>query len=92
MAAQSDPDLNPNFRRRWSAPPLRRERPRIVGAIQGAQNSRSGSSDENSTEATQCIQWACTLDGVADAELQHGHHLRAEHFARRAAEIREGAR
>ncbi len=35
---------------------------------------------------------ACSLDRLADFELQHGHHVRAEQLARRAAEIREGAR
>jgi hypothetical protein len=35
---------------------------------------------------------ACLLDRLADMELQHGHHHRAEMLARRAAELREGAR
>ncbi len=35
---------------------------------------------------------AATLDRLADAELQHGHHSAAEHLARQAAIIREGAR
>jgi hypothetical protein len=28
------------------------------------------------------------LDRLADAELQHGHHARAEHLSRLAAEMR----
>jgi hypothetical protein len=35
---------------------------------------------------------ACVLDRLADIELQHGHHHRAEQLAQRAAELREGAR
>jgi hypothetical protein len=30
---------------------------------------------------------ACMLDRLADMELQHGHHHRAEQLARRAAEL-----
>lgn len=32
------------------------------------------------------------LDRLADAELQHGHHGRAEQLSALAAEIREGGR
>ena len=35
---------------------------------------------------------AATLDRLADAELQHGHHAAAEHLARQAAAMREAAR
>ena len=35
---------------------------------------------------------ACWLDRMADMELQHGHHVRAEYLARRAAALREGVR
>lgn len=42
------------------------------------------------TEACHIAQ-ARRLDMLADAELQHGHHFRAEKLAWRAAEIREGA-
>ena len=35
---------------------------------------------------------AAMLDRLADAELQHGHHLAAERLAHCAAELREGAR
>jgi hypothetical protein len=31
----------------------------------------------------------CWLDRLADAELQMGHHDRAEQLSRRAAELRE---
>ncbi len=31
---------------------------------------------------------ALILDRLADAELQHGHHARAEQLAHRAAELR----
>jgi len=34
------------------------------------------------------IDQARWLDLEAGAELQHGHHARAEHLARRAAELR----
>lgn len=34
---------------------------------------------------------AATLDRLPDAELQHGHHAAAEHLARQAAAVREGA-
>ena len=34
---------------------------------------------------------AAMLDRLADAELQHGHHLAAEHLAHQAAQLREGA-
>ena len=34
---------------------------------------------------------APVLDRLADAELQHGHHVRAEQLAQLAAEIRETA-
>ena len=34
---------------------------------------------------------AAMLDRLADAELQHGHHLAAEHLSRRAAEMRREA-
>lgn len=39
---------------------------------------------------TQALSRACMLDRLADMELQHGHHIRAEHLARRAAEMRGG--
>jgi hypothetical protein len=32
---------------------------------------------------------ACRLDMLAGCELQHGHHLAAEHLARRAQALRE---
>ena len=35
---------------------------------------------------------AAQLDRLADAELQHGHHLAAERLAWRAAELREAGR
>ncbi len=38
-AGMSDPDNNPNFRRRWSAPPLERERPATGGTVNGAKYS-----------------------------------------------------
>ena len=34
---------------------------------------------------------AAMLDRLADAELQHGHHLAAERLAHRAAELRAAA-
>ena len=39
--------------------------------------------------------WALTpavLDAMAGIELQHGHHVRAEYLANRAAELREVGR
>ncbi len=92
MAAQSDPDRNPNFRRRWSAPPLKRERPRIVGAIPGAQNSFGSSSEIENSKSARLIQWACRLDRIADAELAFGHVAAAERLSAQAAEMREAAR
>jgi len=35
---------------------------------------------------------AAVLDRLADAELQHGHHLAAERLAHRAAELRDAGR
>lgn len=35
---------------------------------------------------------AAMLDRLADAELQHGHHVAAERLAWRAEELREDAR
>ena len=32
------------------------------------------------------------LDLLAGCELQHGHHIAAEHLARQAAVLRDGAR
>lgn len=37
-AGMSDPDNNPNFRRRWAAPPLKRERPPTGGTVERAEN------------------------------------------------------
>lgn len=33
-AEMADPDRNPNFRRRWDAPPLKREAPPMGGTMQ----------------------------------------------------------
>ncbi len=92
MAAQSDPERNPNFRRRWSAPPLNRKRPRTVGAIPGAQNSFGNSSEAENSEGARLIQWACRLDRIADAELAFGQVAAAERLSAQAAEMRETAR
>lgn len=35
------------------------------------------------------VTLAMRLDMLADCELQHGHHLAAEHLARRAQALRE---
>ena len=36
-AGMSDPDNNPNFRRRWDAPPLKMKRPPMGGTIKRAE-------------------------------------------------------
>ncbi len=92
MAAQSDPDRNPNFRRRWSAPPLKQTRPRIAGTIQGAREDFDNSSNNDHNDAARFFQWASRLDRVADYELAHGHADAAERLSQQAAELREVAR
>jgi hypothetical protein len=42
-ASVSDPDRNPNFRRRWDAPPLKLKRPPMGGTIERAENKISSS-------------------------------------------------
>lgn len=91
MAAQSDPDRNPQFRRRWSEPPLNRKSPRIAGTIQGLE-FKVGSSDKEISLIGRILQLAMRLDRAADAELALGHHLIAERLSRQAAELREGGR
>jgi len=91
MAAQSDPDLNPQFRRRWSGPPLERKSPRMTAIIQGADFEITGWHTQNS-EMARVLQWACRLDRLADAELSFGHHDAAERLSQQAAELREGTR
>jgi hypothetical protein len=41
----SDPDLNPNFRRRWDAPPLKPNRPPMGGTIGRAGNLLGNNND-----------------------------------------------
>ena len=36
-AGMSDPDNNPNFRRRWAAPPLKPKRPPTGGTVERAE-------------------------------------------------------
>jgi hypothetical protein len=87
MAAQSDPDRNPHFRRRWGPPDLR-SGPRIVPTIQRAKFEVSSS--ENMNSAVGCLhQLASRLDRQADYELALGHHTIAERLSRHAAELRE---
>jgi hypothetical protein len=87
MAAQSDPDRNPHFRRRWG-PPLDRSGPRIVPTIQRAKTYDSSSENENSL-TTRLLQAAFRLDRLADAELALGRAVQAERLSQHAAELRE---
>ena len=43
----SDPNNNPNFRRRWDAPPLKRERPPMGGTIERAEIEINGINESN---------------------------------------------
>jgi hypothetical protein len=91
MAAQSDPDRNYHFSRRWSGPPLESKRPPTGDTVQRARKSIS-SSDLINTKSSRILQWACRLDRAADVELQHGHVAIAERLSRQAAELREAGR
>lgn len=85
----ADPNRNPQFRRRWAEPPpLKRERPRIAGTIQGAQNSFNGSNNIKNNAAGCIIQAANALDRIADIELQRGHTAEAERLAHHAEALR----
>jgi hypothetical protein len=46
-AGMSDPDNNPNFRRRWSAPPLKEKRPPTGGTVERAEFEINGVSERN---------------------------------------------
>jgi hypothetical protein len=87
MAAQSDPDRNPNFRRRWG-PPLERSGTRVVPTTRSAK-SKDSSSDTDNTRSARLLQWAFRLDRVADAELAVGRFHVAERLAHQAQELRE---
>ena len=91
MAAQSDPDLNYHFRRRWSAPPLKQIRPRIAGTIQGAQDCLGISSNSEDSEIARLFQWADRLERVADPELAFGRFAAAARLTLQAEIIRECA-
>jgi hypothetical protein len=89
MAAQSDPTRNYHFSRRWSPPPLERERPPTSAKVQRARiDLENGSTNKNSDPA-RILQWAYRLDRVADAELAFGHVAAAERLSQHAAELRE---
>ena len=87
MAQQSDPTLNPNFRRRWSGPPPERISPRIVPTIQRPKFEVSSSGIET-TSTPRLHQLASRLDRQADHELALGHHTIAERLSQHAAELR----
>ncbi len=91
MALQSDPDKNPNFRRRWSGPPLDRRGPRIVPTIQRPE-FEDDSSDMVITSSARLLQAAFRLDRQADAELAIGRHTAAERLAHEAQALREAVR
>ena len=93
MAAQSDPDKNPNFPRRWAAPPLKRTSPRPSGIGTGAQyENGTHLSERDNSLSFRLLQLAVRLDRRADAELAVGRHDLAEHLSRLAAELREAGR
>jgi hypothetical protein len=75
--------------RRWSCPPLKRERPATSAKVARAKFEVSNS-ELIDTGSSRILQWACRLDRMADVELQHGHIAIAERFSRQAAELREG--
>jgi hypothetical protein len=79
-----DPD------RRWSGPPLKRERPATSAKVALAK-FEVGSNELTNTESSRILQWASRLDRIADFELQRGHIAIAERLSRQAAELR-GAR
>jgi hypothetical protein len=65
----------------------------LTSLLQAPQTSRAGKRRKQvptSTHATDHrITLAQRLDVMAGCELQHGHHLAAEHLARRAQALRE---
>jgi hypothetical protein len=87
MAAQSDPDRNPNFRRRWGPPP-ERKRPRTGDTAQRA--TFDGSSENDYSYSLHLLQAAFRLDRMADQELAVGRVAQAERLSQHAAELREG--
>lgn len=90
MAAQSDPDLNYHFRRRWSGPPMERKRPRQTGICTGA-TFKAGCDERDNSLSLRLLQLAIQLDRAADAELVLGHQRIAERLSRQAEELREAA-
>jgi hypothetical protein len=86
MAAQSDPDMNPHFRRRWAdLPPQKRKRPALAGTSNRADFIKVSESTYSTTET------AAQLDRAADLLLSVGRRLHAEYLANRAATMRTGA-
>jgi hypothetical protein len=91
MASQSDPLLNPHFRRRWGPPPLKRNRPQPTGIGQGAEfEDCSSTAEDNHT--LRLLQAAFRLDRLADAELALGRATAAERLAHEAHALREATR
>jgi hypothetical protein len=86
MAAMSDPDRNPHFRRRWGPPDLR-SGPRVVATTRNAKTFDSSSGIET-TSTPRLHQLASRLDRQADHELTLGHHTIAERLSQHAAELR----
>jgi hypothetical protein len=91
MAKQSDPLLNPNFRRRWSGPPLKRISPRTTGIVQGLE-FKVGSSEKDNSLTESMLQAAFRLDRLADQELAIGRVTAAERLAHEAQALREAVR
>ena len=86
MAAQSDPDRNHHFRRRWG-PPAERRSPRTTGIVQGP-DFKNDSSTPVDTSSACLLQAAFHLDRKADAELAVGRVSQAERLSHEAAELR----
>ena len=84
-AAQSDPAMNPQFRRRWTDPPDKRKRGPTTSRAPENINNSDAPADTPSRPALQ----AAALDRAADFALQQGYHRTAEYPARPARGLRE---
>jgi hypothetical protein len=76
-AAMSDPDRNPNFRRKWDAPPLKPKRPPMGGTI--------GQAEIEKQSSKRSLHIPATIPGQSFSE-----RLRAEAHAWRSARARIG--
>jgi len=67
--------------------------PTNVNLFKTPSSKKRRKSGATATSTVDCrVTLAMRLDMLADCELQHGHHLAAEHLTRRAQALREAGR